>query len=143
MKQYLLGGVIVAALFAGGLVAAQQSPQALVEETSALIIKKLQDEEALLEAEPRRIYELVDEIVLPHFDFEYMAQMVLAKNWRQASAAERQAFTEEFKMLLVRTYATSLSEYSDQELVILPFRPERDESRATVRSERMVEANSV
>jgi phospholipid transport system substrate-binding protein len=110
-------------------------PQQLVEQTSQTMLAKLKQEKQLLEAEPGRIYGLVDEIVVPHFDFEYMSQMVLAKYWRAASAEQRQAFTAEFRQLLVRTYATSLKEYSDQELIYLPFREGSNKDQATVRTE--------
>jgi len=116
-------------------VQAQSSPQELVETTSEQMLAKLKEERQVLDAEPNRIYDLVNEIVLPHFDFEYMSQMVLAKYWRRAKPDERTAFTAEFKMLLVRTYATSLKEYTDQKLIYLPFRPGSDESQAVVRTE--------
>ena len=110
-------------------------PQQLVEQTSQTMLEKLKQEKELIKAEPGRIYDLVDEIVVPHFDFEYMSQMVLAKHWRRASAAQRQAFTVEFRQLLVRTYATSLKEYADQVLTYLPFREGRKKDQAMVRTE--------
>jgi len=110
-------------------------PQQLVEQTSRTMLEKLKQEKELIKAEPGRIYDLVDEIVVPHFDFEYMSQMVLAKHWRRASAAQRQAFTLEFRQLLVRTYATSLKEYADQVLIYLPFREGSKPDQAMVRTE--------
>ena len=65
-------------------VVAGQSPQALVEETSQLMLKKLKEEKEVISSQPERIYELVNQIVIPHFDFEYMSQLVLAKYWRAA-----------------------------------------------------------
>ena len=117
-----------------GFSTAAQSPQALVEQTSGLMLAKLKEEQQVIEAEPGRLYELVNEIVLPHFDFEYMSQLVLAKYWRRASAEQRAAFVVEFRTLLVRTYATSLKQYVDQEIVFLPSRAQRDDE-ATVKTE--------
>lgn len=114
---------------------AEQSPQALVEAASNQMLIKLKKEHELLQREPNRLYEMVNEIVLPHFDFQYMSQMVLAKHWRRAKSDERIAFTAEFKMLLVRTYATSLKAYTDQELIYLPFRPGKNAALALVRTE--------
>lgn len=118
-----------------GQVPASQSPQSLVEETSQLMLAKLKQEQEVIRTDPGRIYELVNDIVIPHFDFQYMSQMVLAKYWRRANDQQRQAFTGEFKQLLVRTYATSLNEYTEQEVVYLPFRAGKDASKATVRTE--------
>ena len=116
-------------------VVAGQSPQALVEETSQLMLKKLKEEKEVISSQPERIYELVNQIVIPHFDFEYMSQLVLAKYWRTATPEQRRTFTEEFKQLLVRTYATSLNQYTDQELTYLPYREGSDKDQALVRTE--------
>ena len=133
MKKLIAVWMLLAMVVAP--VQADQSAQALVEQTSNLMLAKLKEEQAVLKAEPSRLYELVNDIVLPHFDFEYMSQMVLAKHWRRAKPDQKTAFTAEFKMLLVRTYATSLKEYTDQELVYLPFRSGKDASQALVRTE--------
>ena len=115
-------------------VSAMQSPQALVQATSEKMLAKLKADKQLLEQDPGRIYELVNKIVLPHFDFEYMSQLVLAKYWRRASAEQRHAFTAEFRTLLVRTYAKSLSAYTDQAIDFLPFREVKGDD-VTVRTE--------
>lgn len=135
MKKLTAIFLLALSLVVPGQLLASTSPQKLVEETSQLMINKLREEKEVIKAEPGRIYELVDQIILPHFDFEYMSQMVLAKHWRKASADQRSAFTDEFKMLLIRTYATSLNEYADQELIYLPFRAGNKEDKATVRTE--------
>ncbi len=132
MAVMVLGATL---LMAGPVMAAAQAPQALVEETSKLMLGKLKEEAAVIKAEPGRIYELVNQIVLPHFDFEYMSQMVLAKYWQRATPAQKKAFVEEFRTLLVRTYATSLNQYTDQKLTFKPFRPEARPELATVHSE--------
>jgi phospholipid transport system substrate-binding protein len=131
MAAVLMG---LSLLLAGQAVAAQ-APQALVEETSKLMLAKLKEEAAVIKAEPGRIYELVNQIVLPHFDFEYMSQMVLAKHWQRATPDQKKAFTQEFRTLLVRTYATSLNQYTDQKLSFAPFRPDARPDLATVHSE--------
>jgi phospholipid transport system substrate-binding protein len=130
----LIFALLFSGLFMGSSVASQ-SPQALVEETSQLMLAKLKEEQQIIKEKPERIYDLVNEIVIPHFDFEYMSQMVLAKYWRRASAGQKKAFTKEFRQLLVRTYATSLNEYAEQEIIYLPFRASSREDYAIVRTE--------
>jgi len=133
MKKLIMGFLLSVCLM--GQAVAEIDPQSLVKQTSEKILSQLKAEQALLNEEPGRIYELVDEVLLPHFDFEYMSQMVLAKYWRRASQEERVAFTAEFRNLLVRTYAKSLNQYVDQEIIFLPFRAGRDEDQATVKTE--------
>lgn len=127
--------MLLVGMMIGGLAQANLSPQAMVQQTADNMLSKLKEERALIESEPSRIYELVNQIVLPHFDFEYMSQLVVGKHWRKSSAQQRAAFVTEFRTLLVRTYATSLNQYIDQEIIYLPSRNKADSEEATVRTE--------
>src|SRR5690606_3107279 len=88
-----------------------------------------------LKDDPQAVQALVSEIVLPHFDFELMSRLVLARSWREASADQRQRFVNEVRQLLIRTYGTSLSQYSNQKVEYLPSQPDPDPKRATVRTQ--------
>lgn len=126
----------VAVLMLGiGSAWAMQDPQQLVEDTTDAITTALRAEQGNINARPARLYEIVDEIVLPHFDFERMASWVLGKYWRKASPAEREQFTGEFRDLLVRTYAKALNENYDQQIDMLPTREKSDGTEVTVRTE--------
>ena len=83
----------------------------------------------------RRVADLVESKVLPHFDFARMTQLALAVNWRRASPDQQKALTQEFKTLLVRTYSTALSSYRDQSVEFKPLRARPEESEVTVRTE--------
>lgn len=111
------------------------TPSEIVKSTTQEMLAALKKDKAVINKDPSRIYDLVDEIVLPKFDFETMAQSVLGKYWRRASKEQKQKFVEEFRILLVRTYAGSLSEYTDQEVVFLPERPSSDKTSVLVRTE--------
>jgi len=135
MKRLIMTMMVLLGLVAGQAWTAEQSPEELVKQTSELMLDKLRQEKEVIKANPGRIYELVNQIVLPHFDFGYMSQLVVGKYWRRATPQQRQAFTEEFKQLLVRTYATSLNEYTDQKINFLPFRKSSDPEQAAVSTE--------
>jgi len=107
----------------------------LVEQTANQMLNKLRAERKVIDEHPGRIYELVNEIVLPHFDFERMSTWVLGKYWRRATPEQRKAFIEQFRTLLVRTYAKSLSSYTDNKLTYLPFRGGPSQTDVTVRTE--------
>ncbi len=115
--------------------AAALSPEKLVHDTSERMLAELKANKAELKAHPEKIYGMVSDIVLPHFDFESMARSVLGKYWHRATASQRKEFVDQFRILLVRTYASSLSDYSDQQVRYLPMRPSADPDRATVRTE--------
>lgn len=112
-----------------------QSPQDLVQQTAEKMLDRLRTERKVIDEHPGRIYELVNEIVLPHFDFERMSSWVLGKYWRTATAEQRKHFVEEFRNLLVRTYAKSLSSYTDNKITYLPFRGDPQQTDVKVRTE--------
>lgn len=103
--------------------AAAPTPQQIVEQTSAQMIQALRQNSATLRKDSSHIYELVERIVLPHFDFQLMSRWVLGRAWQQATPEQLQQFTIEFRTLLVRTYAKALLEYSDEEVLVLPQVP--------------------
>lgn len=110
-------------------------PEQLVRDVTNQVLQTLRDNQGRLQQEPGYVFRVVDELVLPHFDFEAMSKLVLAKYWRRATPEQRQRFVQEFRQLLVRTYAKSLAEYRDQEVVFLPTRGRPGADDVVVRSE--------
>src|SRR5690606_36947553 len=96
--------VLALTLNAATALAESRAPEALVRETSEQMLAMLKEQREVIAAEPGRLYGLVYEIVLPHFDFERMSRWVLGKHWRQATPEQQQAFVDQFRNLLVRTY---------------------------------------
>jgi phospholipid transport system substrate-binding protein len=128
--------VLGLAVVIGGVAQAQKlSPEALVKQTTEQVLTTLEQNKDKVESDPQAVANLVRGIVLPHFDFELMSRFVLARNWRTATPEQQQRFVEQFRELLIRTYATSLSEYSGQEVKYLPNPPAPNDKRATVRTE--------
>jgi phospholipid transport system substrate-binding protein len=131
-------GLLLAALLSFNAVAsvdadeAMPEPQALVKQASDDMLKALKDNETELETNPDKIYELVESILMPHFDFEKMSKLALGKNWRVANDEQRVRFIEEFRLLLIRTYSTAMLEYTDEEIRFLPFRDDLSRKRVTV-----------
>jgi phospholipid transport system substrate-binding protein len=134
-RTLLAGLLTVAASTAGSTAYADTPPQDVVRQASDRMIAALKAERDVIKADPARLYPLVEEIILPHFDFERMSRWVLGKHWRTASDTQKAAFVNEFRALLVRTYATAMAEYRDQEIIYLPFKGETSADDATVRSE--------
>lgn len=96
---------------------AVMSPMDTVKNTAGIILDKIKADSDNLKADPTAVYNLVNEILLPRFDFKSMSRWVLGKSgWSKASEAQRDEFTEQFKRLLVNTYGKALLEYSDQEI---------------------------
>ncbi|MDS4069471.1 MAG: ABC transporter substrate-binding protein [Candidatus Competibacter sp.] len=135
MKKAIALGFLLLVVASGALWAAVKPPQEVVQETSARMIDALRKNSATLRQDSSRIYELVDQIVLPNFDFELMSRWVLGRAWQQATPEQRRRFTEEFRTLLVRTYAKALLEYSDEDIRVPPQPSAADGNEATIRTE--------
>ena len=119
---------------------AMQEPQDLVSQTTDKITTALRAEQDKIKTDPNRLYEIVDEIVLPHFDFNAMSSWVLGKYWRKANDQEKARFTAEFRTLLVRTYAKALNDNYDRKIDMLPMREKKGSEDVTVRTEVQQEA---
>jgi len=122
-------------MVAGVAQAAIETPDAVVKHTSSGVIDRINSQRAELDANPSKIYEVVNELVIPHFDFISMSRWVLGKNWKSASEAQRSDFIEQFKTLLVRTYARALLEYSGQEIKYFPVEINPKSNLALVKTE--------
>lgn len=122
-------------LFSQCLIADEHPARRLIMETTEQVLERLRQEQEALQADNGRIYPLVEELILPHFDFQRMSAWVLGKHWRSATPGQRERFTREFQTLLVRTYAGALLEYNEQEVAYLPFRAAEDDRRVTVKTE--------
>ena len=121
-QRGLMAGLLLLSSFA---VAAIEHPQDMVRTTGDRVMAELTARKAELEANPDRIYPLVESTVLPHFDFRQMSQSALGRFWRDATEEQKERITVEFRELLVRTYATALLGYTDQAIEYLPvqYRP--------------------
>jgi phospholipid transport system substrate-binding protein len=119
----------------GGHAAPPSSALSLAQQTSERMLDAMRDRREELKQHPERIYGLVEEIVLPHFDFERMSRLVLGRYWRSATPEQQKRFVEEFRNLLVRTYATALLDYSDYTISFAPVRAPANATDIIVRSE--------
>lgn len=112
-----------------------ESPSRVIQVSVEQLLAALVAEEDAINEHPEKLYALVNEIVVPHLDIERMARIVLGKHWRQASSGESRRFVQEFRGVLVRTYATSLQDYADQEINVLPLEDPGETQTAAVRVE--------
>lgn len=130
MRTLRLILLIVAAGLAWSAMA--QSPAIdVVRETADRVIERLNTSGELSD---NQAYALVEELIIPHLDFEAFARLTLGKHWRTASPEQRRAFTEGFQSLLMRTYATSLNTYAGEHFEYLNQRDE-GEGRVLVQTE--------
>lgn len=120
---FIRGFLVFLLLALTGWAAAEDThPQELVRATADHVLKEVSNNKEQLKKNASGIYELVQEKVLPHFDFMRMSKAAMGRYWRTATEDQRQRLSREFQELLVRTYATALLNYSGQDVEYLPVR---------------------
>jgi phospholipid transport system substrate-binding protein len=135
MKKALTLGLLLFLLSGGPVWATAQPPQQVVQETSAQMIEALRSNREALRQDPSRLYGLVNQIILPNFDFNLISRWVLGRAWQQATPDQRRQFAQEFQTLLVRTYSNALLEYVDEDFQVLPPRGAVSGNEAMIRTE--------
>ena len=127
--------LVFMAMFAAPYSYAQDvAPDALLKAATADVIAILRQDEDTQAGGPAKIVDLVETRVLQLFDFTRMAQIAVARNWRFATPAQQQVLISEFKVLLLRTYTSSLSNYRDRIIEFKPLRAVLDDTEVTVKS---------
>ncbi len=109
-------------------------PQELVMHTTEKVLAEIKSKKQELTANPAKIYPLVDDILLPRFDFAQISRLVLGDHWKDASDSEKKSFIKEFRELLVRTYATALLSYSGQEIEYPPIKTAPNAKKTKVKT---------
>lgn len=134
MKRIL---VLLAMLLTVQLAMAQDAstPDQLVKGITNDVISAIKQDRELQSGNSKRIADLVETKVLPHFNFGRMTQIAMAVNWRRANPDQQKQLVNEFRTLLVRTYSNALSLYRDQSIDFKPLRARSEDTEVTVRSE--------
>ena len=115
--------------------AAITAPEQLIRDTSDKVIADIKANRQEYQRDPSKIYDLVNKIVLPHFDFSAMTDLALGNYKSEVSAAQRPVIVNEFRQLLVRTYSSALLEYTNQEVNYLPMKGKVEDGKVVVRTE--------
>ncbi len=111
------------------------TPNSLIETSANAMIKELDARRPEFRKDPSKLYDLVDRILLPNFDVEYAARLVLGKHWRTASAEQRKRFSGAFYGSLLGNYGDALVDFSGDRIKVLPGNVDPGATSATVRTE--------
>jgi len=114
---------------------AATGPEQLIRQTANSVMVEIRANIDTYKSDPQKVYTLVDEQVLPHFDFAAMADLALGKYKDRVNAEQRSKIVTEFRLLLVRTYSSALVEYTDQEPIYLPMDGNEAEGMVTVKTQ--------
>jgi phospholipid transport system substrate-binding protein len=115
--------------------AQETAPDQLIKTVAQEVLTIIRQDKDIQAGNSKKIANLVDSKVVPHFNFTHMTQLAMARNWRQASPDQQKALTGEFRTLLVRTYSAALTGYRDQVIDFKPLRSKPEDTEVTVKSE--------
>lgn len=114
---------------------AEMAPDQLVRNVTNEVLDIVRTDKDIQSGNSKRVIDLVDAKVLPHFNFTRMTQLAMARDWRVATPAQQKTLTDEFRTLLVRTYSKALTEYKSQTIEFKPFSMKADETDVKVRTQ--------
>jgi phospholipid transport system substrate-binding protein len=111
------------------------SPQELVENSAKRMLTELDANRAMYKSDPAKLDALVGNVLLPKFDTEYSARLVLGQTWRTATEDQRKRFIAAFYHSLLRNYGAALVDFTADRFTVLPYRGDPGDTTATVRTE--------
>ena len=113
----------------------QQTPSDLIQSAAQLTLNEMQSNRDAYRKDPSKLRPLVDKYLLPHFDTEYAARLVLGQYWRTANHEQRKRFIDAFYQSLLTTYGSALVELTPDRLTVFPTTVDPSANHATVRTE--------
>ncbi|HET7867529.1 MAG TPA: ABC transporter substrate-binding protein [Burkholderiaceae bacterium] len=132
LKHLLAAGLLAGTSW---LHAAETSPEDMVQKVSTEVIEAVKADKAIQAGDFKKIITLVDEKILPHLNFQRMTSSAVGRYWRQATPEQQKRLQEEFKTLLVRTYAGALTQVKDHNVVMRPMRSKPEDTEVVVRTQ--------
>ncbi len=126
-------GILLACLSLG-VQANMPEPEALIRNTVDEVLAIVRQDKDIQAGNKKKVNELVDAKVLPHFNFTHMTRLAVGKNWRNATPEQKKNLEIEFRNLLVRTYTTAFTTYQDQEVEVKPLKMANDATEVTMKT---------
>ncbi|HSZ09684.1 MAG TPA: ABC transporter substrate-binding protein [Steroidobacteraceae bacterium] len=115
--------------------ASSLAPQELVENSAKRMLAELDKNRAMYKADPSKLDDLVGNVLLPYFDTDYAARLVLGQTWRTATPEQRKRFVDAFYHSLLRNYGAALVDFTGDRFIVLPYKGDANDTTATVRTE--------
>jgi phospholipid transport system substrate-binding protein len=131
----VIGSLALAACAASAQDANSSDPSQILDAAAQAMLKELDANRAEYRKDPSKIDALVEKDLLPHFDTEYAARLVLGAHWRDATPEQRKRFITAFYHSMITNYGKSLVDFTGDRLKVFPTKMGADADRTTVRTE--------
>ena len=110
-------------------------PTQLIETSANIMVGELEARRAEFRKDPAKLRALVERVLLPNFDVDYAARLVLGKHWRTATPEQRKRFVDAFYGSLMANYGDAMVEFTGDRIRVLPSTVPADATSAVVRTE--------
>jgi phospholipid transport system substrate-binding protein len=136
LRQTLaVSAFVLTALVVPVVHAEEEAPDALIKRLSVDVLDTIKSDKAIRAGDMAKVIALVDTRIMPNVNFQRMTASAVGPAWRKATPEQQKRLQEEFKILLVRTYAGALAQVTDQTISMKPLRAADDDKEVLVRSE--------
>jgi len=112
-----------------------KAPDVLVREVSDDVLTIVRKDRSIQSGDTRKVIDLVEDKVLPHFNFRRMTMLAVGKDWRAATPEQQARLIDAFRTLLVRTYSNALTQYRDQTIQYKPLKFAETDTSVRVQTE--------
>jgi phospholipid transport system substrate-binding protein len=130
----IAGLLAVIAVLLPGAVAAQTPPDELVKRVADDVLKIIQQDRELAAGSQSKMAQLIEEKIVPNFDFERMTRLAVGKSWRQATPEQQKALMDEFRTLLLRSYSSAYGAYKFIVIEVKPLKLQPDDDDVQVKT---------
>lgn len=126
---------MAALLLAPAFASAQETPDVLVKNVTNEVLELIRNDKDIQSGDARKAGQLIESKILPHFDFNRMTALAVGRDWKGANAEQKTSLINEFRTLLIRTYANALTSYKNQSIEFKPYKGKAEETETIVRTE--------
>jgi phospholipid transport system substrate-binding protein len=110
------------------------APDVMVKTVTQQVVDTIRSDKSIQSGDLNKITQLVNQKILPYVDFRRTTQLAMGRAWRTATPQQQDQVYDQFKTLLIRTYAGALAQVKNQEIQYKPFRASPDDTDVVVRS---------
>ena len=130
MKKIL--AILAFTLFVPASLAQEVAPDALVKSVTLEVVELIVKDKEIKAGSRGKLVQVIEQKVLPHFNFTAMTALAMGQNWGKSTPEQKKRLIEEFRTLLVRTYASALAAYAEQKFDFRPLRAKSTDTDVTV-----------
>jgi phospholipid transport system substrate-binding protein len=117
------------------VIAADMAAEAFIKQLSDEVLDTIKSDKSFQASNMVKVTALVDTKVMPHVNFRRITASAVGPGWQKASPDQQKQLQDEFKNLLLRTYAGALSQITDQTITVKPLRASSEDTEVVVKTE--------